>query len=92
MAKRIDSHLKDPAMFWNMVTLQAAANDYDPDVTKTPNQRGPTSTSRAFAIIYGCIYEAYNYYYNPSCLIFQYKNRISISQIPKLPAVYVTTT
>ena len=50
----------DAVLFWNSVLLQTAANDYDALIALTPDQIGPTGTSRAFAIIHGAMYEALN--------------------------------
>ena len=49
----------DAILYWNAVTLEACANDYDPSmVPSPPDQPGPTATSRAFAIIHGAMYDA----------------------------------
>ncbi|CAF1514839.1 unnamed protein product [Rotaria sordida] len=48
----------DTVLFWNMVTLQACANDYDRSIAPVPDQIGPTATSRALAIIHGAMYES----------------------------------
>ncbi|CAF3341376.1 unnamed protein product [Rotaria sp. Silwood2] len=50
----------DPILFWNLVTLQACANDYDSSIVSTPEHGGPARTSRAFAIIHGAMYNAMN--------------------------------
>ena len=49
----------DAILFWNSVMLQACANDYDRTIVPASDQVGPTSTSRAFAIIHGAMYEAF---------------------------------
>jgi hypothetical protein len=53
-------HWTDPVLFWNGVMLQANANDFDPAVVSSPDQPGPTHTSRAFAIVHAAIYDAVN--------------------------------
>ncbi len=50
----------DPVLYWNAVMLQANANDFDPSVVAGPQQKGPTRTSRAFAIVHAAIYDAVN--------------------------------
>jgi hypothetical protein len=50
----------DAVLDWNAALLQANANDYDPTVVKTPDEKGPTGTSRAFAIVHAAIYDAVN--------------------------------
>ena len=60
----------DAVLYWNFVTLQACANDYDASVTLIPDQLGPAETSRAFAIIHGAIYDAmvvFNPGFKPLC-------------------------
>ena len=48
----------DAVLYWNLVTLQACANDYDTSIASTPDQAGPTATSRALAIIHGAMHDA----------------------------------
>ena len=48
----------DAVLYWNFVTLEACANDYDTSITPVPNKMGPTETSRAFAIVHGAMYDA----------------------------------
>ena len=48
----------DAILYWNYVTLQSCANDYNIDVATTPDQVGPTTTARAFAIIHGAMYHS----------------------------------
>lgn len=48
----------DPILFWNFVTLEACGNDFDPSISSTPDQIGPTRTTRAFAIVHGAMYNA----------------------------------
>ena len=50
----------DAVLDWNAALLQANANDFDPAVVPTPDQKGPTGTSRAFAIVHAAIYDAVN--------------------------------
>ncbi|CAF4728616.1 unnamed protein product, partial [Rotaria magnacalcarata] len=44
-----ESKPTDAILFWNAVLLNAAANDYDNSIADSPDQAGPTTTSRAFA-------------------------------------------
>lgn len=50
---------QDVILFWNGVTLQACSNDYNTDIIQTPDQLGPTTTVRAFAIIHGAMYQTF---------------------------------
>jgi hypothetical protein len=50
----------DAVLDWNAVLLQANANDFDPNIVASPDQRGPTRSSRAFAIVHAAIYDAVN--------------------------------
>jgi hypothetical protein len=50
----------DAVLDWNAILLQANANDFDPAVVPTPDQDGPTRTSRAFAIVHAAIFDAVN--------------------------------
>ncbi|CAF3078246.1 unnamed protein product [Rotaria socialis] len=56
----LNSQQMDVILFWNAVLIRAGANDYDTSIVATPDQAGPTTTSRAFAIIHGAMYEAMN--------------------------------
>jgi hypothetical protein len=40
--------------------LQAEANDYDPNIVPSPDQKGPVAAARAFAIVHAAIYDAVN--------------------------------
>jgi hypothetical protein len=46
----------DPILEWNEITLDANARDHE---KQSPEQGGPTRTSRAFAIIHLAMYDAY---------------------------------
>ena len=53
--------MTDAILYWNQVALDAAKEDYstaDP-VKDPPQQRGPTLTSRALAIVHLAMYDAY---------------------------------
>ncbi len=54
----LQSTRMDAILYWNLVTLQTCANDYDTSIAVYPDQFGPTATSRAFAIIHGAMYES----------------------------------
>jgi hypothetical protein len=56
---QLESTKMDAILYWNLVTLQACANDYDTSVTTAPQQLGPPGTSRAFAIIHGAMYDSF---------------------------------
>lgn len=47
----------DVIMEWNDLMLQASVNDYS---IAAPEQAGPVKTSRAFAIVSGAMYDAFN--------------------------------
>jgi hypothetical protein len=52
----------DSILFWNQVSLDAAKTDFSsPDATVrlSPQQAGPTRTSRALAIVHLAMYDAY---------------------------------
>lgn len=55
----------DAVLFWNLVAMEASANDFNPSITATPQQNGPTYSSRALAIIHGAMYDAFNYFQQP---------------------------
>ena len=48
----------DPVLLWNAVALDAVADDYAVGVD--PEQKGPTATARALAIVHAAIYDAVN--------------------------------
>jgi hypothetical protein len=56
---QLESTKMDAILYWNLVALQACANDYDTSVTAAPQQLGPPGTSRAFAIIHGAMYDSF---------------------------------
>ena len=58
LLNELQSTPMDAVLYWNLVALQACGNDYDNSVVPTPDQAGPTATSRAFAIIHGAMYDA----------------------------------
>ena len=52
----------DAILFWNDVCLEANKTDFSsdkPETNPSPEQGGPTRTSRAFAIVHLAIYDAY---------------------------------
>jgi membrane-associated phospholipid phosphatase len=52
----------DSILHWNQVALDAAKTDFstsDPSINPTPEQGGPTRTSRALAIVHLAMYDAY---------------------------------
>jgi hypothetical protein len=52
----------DAILFWNQVSLDAAKEDFsspNPGTNPSPQQGGPTRTSRAFAIVHLAMYDAY---------------------------------
>ena len=52
----------DAILHWNQVALDAAKTDFttsDPSVNPSPEQGGPTRTSRALAIVHLAMYDAY---------------------------------
>jgi hypothetical protein len=50
----------DAVLDWNAILLQANANDFDPALVPTPDQKGPARTARAFAIVHAAIFDAVN--------------------------------
>ena len=66
----LDSSSTDVALFWNIVALEANANDADTSIFIRPNQPGPTNAGRALAIIHGAMYEAANVFYTISAPVF----------------------
>jgi hypothetical protein len=58
LLSQLQSAPMDPILFWNLVTLQACANDYDTSIALVPDQEGPATTARAFAIIHGAMYNS----------------------------------
>src|SRR5262245_37590520 len=48
----------DVVLDWNAVALNAVRNDYD--LGHTPDQAGPTATSRALAIVHAAMFDAFN--------------------------------
>ena len=57
---QLQSTSMDPILLWNFVTLQACANDYDISIASIPDQIGPATTTRAFAIIHGAMINSMN--------------------------------
>jgi hypothetical protein len=52
----------DSILHWNQIALDAAKADFsssDPSVNPSPEQGGPTRTSRALAIVHVAMYDAY---------------------------------
>ena len=48
----------DAILYWNFITLQTVAQDYDALMTPITDQGGPLRVSRVYAIIHGAMYEA----------------------------------
>ncbi|MBX6315087.1 MAG: phosphatase PAP2 family protein [Isosphaeraceae bacterium] len=57
---RVPSRTGDAVLDWNALLLQANANDFDPNIVRSPDQPGPVRTARAFAIVHAAIYDAVN--------------------------------
>ena len=54
--------MNDVILYWNQISLDVTKVDFstsDPAVNPTPEQRGPTRTSRALAIIHLAMYDAW---------------------------------
>ena len=49
----------DAILFWNNIALNAVANDHT-GAAQSVNQRGPTRTSRALAIVHVAMFDAFN--------------------------------
>jgi hypothetical protein len=50
----------DAILFWNKVALDAVAKDHTGEPAQPRNQRGPTRTARALAIVHLAMYDAFN--------------------------------
>lgn len=50
----------DAVLDWNDIALDAVANDHSPSIVGSPEQGGPTRTSRAMAIVHAAIFDAAN--------------------------------
>lgn len=50
----------DAVLDWNDIALDAVANDHTPAFVDSPEQGGPTRTSRALAIVHAAIFDAVN--------------------------------
>ncbi len=50
----------DAVLDWNDIALDAVANDHSPSIVGSPEQGGPTRTSRAMAIVHAAIFDAVN--------------------------------
>lgn len=50
----------DFVLEWNNIATDAIRNDYTPSVVATPDQPGPTKTSRALAIVQAAVFDAVN--------------------------------
>jgi hypothetical protein len=84
---KLQSTPTDAVLYWNSVALQACANDYDTSIAATPDQPGPTATSRAFAIIHGAMYDSmatFNQVYKP---LFKPHNMPNMNNVNKESAV-----
>lgn len=54
--------IKDSILHWNQIALEAVKTDFstsDPTIDPSPEQGGPTGTSRALAIVHLAMYDAY---------------------------------
>jgi hypothetical protein len=78
----LQSTRMDAVLYWNSVTLQACANDYDQSVAVVPDQVGPTETSRAFAIIHGAMYESVAVFSGTLKSVFNVTNLPNITGVP----------
>ncbi|MGL5079214.1 MAG: vanadium-dependent haloperoxidase, partial [Waterburya sp.] len=57
--KRNKNMNNDAILFWNNVALNAVANDHT-GAAQSVNQRGPTRTARALAIVHVAMFDAFN--------------------------------
>ena len=73
----------DAILYWNLVTLQACANDYDVAVTAVPEQVGPTMTVRALSIIHGAMFEAVAAFDSTLKSVFKPNNLPDLDGVPK---------
>ena len=75
----------DSILYWNSVALKAVAEDFSGGQANPPQQKGPTLTSRALAIVHISMHDAY-FGVNPSG-INQYT-----AELPPAPATAKTST
>ncbi|CAF3411370.1 unnamed protein product [Rotaria socialis] len=87
-----ESKPTDAILFWNAVLLNAAANDYDNSIADSPDQAGPTTTSRAFAIIHGAMYEAMNGFERIYISMYRPSSMPATYDVPRAPAVEAAIT
>jgi hypothetical protein len=50
----------DFVLEWNEIATRAVANDFTPSVVATPDEPGPTGTSRALAVVQAAVFDAVN--------------------------------
>ncbi|CAF3554271.1 unnamed protein product [Rotaria sp. Silwood1] len=89
---QLKSKRMDAILFWNSVTLQACANDYDTSIASSPDQVGPATTSRAFAIIHGAMYEAMNAFEQKYKPMFKPNNMPATNNVPQAAAIDAAIT
>ncbi|CAF2106623.1 unnamed protein product [Rotaria magnacalcarata] len=89
---QLNSQKMDVILFWNAVLIRAGANDYDTSIVATPDQAGPTTTSRAFAIIHGAMYEAMNAFERTYKPLFNFINMPKTNDVLSNPAVEAAVT
>lgn len=70
---QLESEDKDAILYWNFVILQTAGNDYDMAIAAVPDQNGITTT-RAFAIIHGAMYESVAFLSDVCKSVYKLKN------------------
>ena len=73
----------DAILYWNLVAVQTAGNDFDTAVAARPDQPGPTRTSRAYAIIHGAMYEAAHYFHGDYHSLYKLHSPPSIHGVSK---------
>ena len=70
------SSAQDPILKWNAIALQAVADDHSGTFGE-PNQKGPTRTARALAIMHIAAYDAVN------TIVGGYEPYLAVSVLPK---------
>jgi hypothetical protein len=56
MTRRLEMVDRDVVLYWNSVAMEAVAQDFSTD--ETPEQKGPTATSRAMAMVHIGMHDA----------------------------------
>jgi hypothetical protein len=83
LLQELNTKPMDAIIFWNLVMLQASANDHDASIARIPDQPGPGFASRTFAIVHGAMYEAMNVFYKVSKPLYRLQGLPATKRLPK---------